>query len=567
MTKAKILVVEDESIVALDIQSQLRSLGYAVPAVVSSGAEAIRKAGETRPDLVLMDIRLKGEMDGVEAAGQIWARFGIPVFYLTAYADEDTLQRAKITGPFGYILKPFEGRELHTTIEMALYRHRSEQALRESEARLRRRAVELEALAHISSTVREAETVEDMLPLILEVATKTVGATWGAIFLVESETGGLVARTCCPPDSGLLGLRYRVGQGITGHVAATGELHVSEDLTGDPLAKPFDCAQDGHRHGDLEHFAVRSNIALPLRTQECTVGVMHVGFQEAHAFTAEEVRLLTSIGDIAANALYRAEVVATLERRVAERTAELAEANERLKELDRRKSKFVSDVSHELRTPITNIKLYLHLLERGTPEESAQYLAVLKGQTGRLACLIKDILDLSRLEQVKAKVEFAPVDLSEVVEQVVAACQPTAESAGLEVFFDNGTKLPPVRGERSQLSQLVTNLVSNAINYTPRGQVQASAFWIAGRAQACLQVQDTGMGIEAEDMPHIFERFYRGKRVGSSDIPGTGLGLAIVKEIVDLHGGAIEVESQVEKGSTFRVWLPLARQERSFYHD
>ena len=116
MTNAQILVVEDEGIIAKDIQNILKSMGYAVPAIASSGEGAIKKAAETFPDLVLMDIVLGGHMDGVEAAEQIRDRFDIPVVYLTAYADNKTLQRAKITEPYGYILKPFSERELHTTI-------------------------------------------------------------------------------------------------------------------------------------------------------------------------------------------------------------------------------------------------------------------------------------------------------------------------------------------------------------------------------------------------------------------------------------------------------------------
>jgi PAS domain S-box-containing protein len=131
MANARILVVEDESIVAKNIQNRLKKLGYVVPAVAHSGEEAIRKAGETRPDLVLMDIVLKGDMDGVEAAKQIYACFNIPVIYLTAYADMETIERAKITEPFGYILKPFEIRNLRSTIEIALYKHKMERQLKE----------------------------------------------------------------------------------------------------------------------------------------------------------------------------------------------------------------------------------------------------------------------------------------------------------------------------------------------------------------------------------------------------------------------------------------------------
>ena len=131
---AKILVVEDELITAEDIKSGLEFAGYTVPAIVSSGEDAIEKAGELKPDLVLMDIKLKGEMDGIEAAGQIRVRYDIPVIYLTAYSDETTVQRAKVTEPSGYILKertglikkPFEESELHTAIEITLYRHKIE---------------------------------------------------------------------------------------------------------------------------------------------------------------------------------------------------------------------------------------------------------------------------------------------------------------------------------------------------------------------------------------------------------------------------------------------------------
>jgi len=133
MPKARIMVVEDESIIAIDIQNGLENLGYEVPAIVSSGEEAIHIAGELRPDLILMDIVLEGHIDGVEAADQILARFDIPVIYLTAYADDDTLQRAKITRPFGYILKPFDERELQTAIEMALYKHEMDRKLKKSE--------------------------------------------------------------------------------------------------------------------------------------------------------------------------------------------------------------------------------------------------------------------------------------------------------------------------------------------------------------------------------------------------------------------------------------------------
>lgn len=121
MTKAKILIVEDEAIVACDIEGSLTSLGYTVSANVSFGEEAVKKAREDKPDLVLMDIMLRGDMDGIEAAETIHSELDIPVVYLTAYASNDLIERAKITEPFGYIIKPFEDRDLVSAIEIAIY--------------------------------------------------------------------------------------------------------------------------------------------------------------------------------------------------------------------------------------------------------------------------------------------------------------------------------------------------------------------------------------------------------------------------------------------------------------
>ncbi|HII02650.1 TPA: response regulator [Methanosarcinaceae archaeon] len=133
MKKAKILVVEDQNIVALNIRNKLKNLGYTVPATAATGEEAIRKAELTNADLVLMDIMLKGDMDGISAAQEIKSHLGIPILYLTAYTDEETLRRAKMTEPAGYISKPFKEEDLHSNIEMALHKHRLERGEKEAE--------------------------------------------------------------------------------------------------------------------------------------------------------------------------------------------------------------------------------------------------------------------------------------------------------------------------------------------------------------------------------------------------------------------------------------------------
>ena len=225
------------------------------------------------------------------------------------------------------------------------------------------------------------------------------------------------------------------------------------------------------------------------------------------------------------------------------------------KELDRLKDLFVSDVSHELRTPTTNIGLYLELLLDAQPERRGHYLKVLKEQSNLLMKLVEDILDLSRLAVGKEKkVEFTQIDLNTLVDQVITAIRPLAEAGGLHLLFNPDSNLPLVMGEPNQLSRLINNLVANAIHYTVKGDVVVRTSWDDGTV--CLEVQDTGIGIDPEDLPHIFERFYRGKLVRQSKIHGTGLGLAIVKEIADMHGSKIDFKSDLGKGTTFYVRFP-----------
>lgn len=138
MSKVVVLVVEDESVVAMDIQSRLQNMDYEVPEIAATGKEAIQRAIDVKPDIILMDIVLKGDIDGIETANRINDLFDIPVIFVTAYSDNETLQRAKKTIPYGYITKPFEDRELKSMIEISLYKHEVEKKLKESEARYRR---------------------------------------------------------------------------------------------------------------------------------------------------------------------------------------------------------------------------------------------------------------------------------------------------------------------------------------------------------------------------------------------------------------------------------------------
>ena len=188
MSSVKILVVEDESIVAMDIKHRLEAMDYNVPAIVSSGEEAVDKASLIIPDLILMDIVLRGDMDGIQAAQIIKDNYDIPIVYLTAYSDEKTLKRAKITGPFGYIIKPFEDRELHSAIEVALYKHEMESKLTASEKWL---STTLESIGEAVITTDELGNITFMNPMAQKITgwdqEESIGKSLENIFKIMDE--------------------------------------------------------------------------------------------------------------------------------------------------------------------------------------------------------------------------------------------------------------------------------------------------------------------------------------------------------------------------------------------
>jgi PAS domain S-box-containing protein len=301
----------------------------------------------------------------------------------------------------------------------------------------------------------------------------------------------------------------------------------------------------------------RLGAAMEVITREYTI-TCRDGSEKIVEITFSVVgdHLYAIFNDVTQRLLYAKE----LEAQVSKRTHELAEANERLTELDRLKSKFVSDVSHELRTPIANLKLYIELLKHGHPDKQAHYMIVLQQQIRRVAELVDDILDLARLESHPQQgLTLQPVQLNALVAQIVTAHQPQAEAMSLSLTFVSQADLPPAYGDANQLTQVVTNLLANALNYTQQGTIEVST--LLRDQQIGLQISDTGRGIAAEDLPHVFERFYRGRHTHHADVPGTGLGLAIVKEIVELHRGQIEIASQLDRGTTFTVWLPVYRPD------
>ncbi len=424
---------------------------------------------------------------------------------------------------------------------------------KDTEETLRHWADALEAL--------QATVLDIIAPLNLSTLLQTIVRR--AVHLLKSSSGGMYL---CDPEQRLVrcvvshntardytGTVLKYGEGAAGTVAQTGEPLIIEDYR----------AWSGRAIVFEAEKPFASVLSAPMIWQGQVLGVIHVlDNVESQRFSKTDLDLLTLLANHAAIAVVNARLneqvqrhASDLEQQVAERTRELAEANERLKDLERLKSKFITDISHELRTPLTNIRLGLHLMASGQPENQSEYLSVVQANSVRLERLVDDILHFSLLEL--DKVEFTSVDLNAIVEQVVIAYRSRAEAAGLELIFDPSAVLPSVKGQPRQLLRLVSEVLDNAVTYTQDGIVQVSTYPGTDGSQVCLEIQDTGRGIQRDDIPHVFEKFYRGQGVGGSSIPGVGLGLSIAKEIAELHGGKIEVKSQVRKGSTFFVWLPV----------
>ncbi|MCX8067007.1 MAG: GAF domain-containing protein [Anaerolineae bacterium] len=230
-------------------------------------------------------------------------------------------------------------------------------------------------------------------------------------------------------------------------------------------------------------------------------------------------------------------------------------------EADRAKSEFISTVSHELRTPMTSIKGYADLLVLGMAgplnEQQKHFINIIRNNAERMVALVNDLLDISRIESGRLQLDLRALHIREVVDQVVTALQPRAQNKNLTLTANVPTDLPPVWGDPNRVAQILTNLISNAIQYTPPGgRVTVSAQTNGDMLE--ISVADTGIGISKEDQKKIFDRFFRANDPLVQETPGTGLGLPITASLVQMHGGQIWVESELGEGSTFTFTLPLA---------
>jgi two-component system phosphate regulon sensor histidine kinase PhoR len=236
-----------------------------------------------------------------------------------------------------------------------------------------------------------------------------------------------------------------------------------------------------------------------------------------------------------------------------------------LRRLEKVRKDFVANVSHEIRTPLTSIKGYVEALLDGAkddPQEAARFLDIILKQSDRLNLILQDLLQLSQIESGQVLFKREPVSLQTVVERTLPLIKPLAEKKGQHVTVALAPDLPAVIGDEERLVQVLTNLLDNAVKYTPpKGLIRIGGHRVTedGHLAGELTVADTGIGIPEADRPRVFERFYRVDKARSRELGGTGLGLAIVKHLVEGHGGRVWVEGNQPRGSRFVVRLPAAR--------
>ena len=333
------------------------------------------------------------------------------------------------------------------------------------------------------------------------------------------------------------GSRQPVGQTLLDEILRTGQTVYREDMTEARYSEEREFGELG----------LRSRIAAPLLHGPRAFGMISLVRREPSGFNTQELELVGLLGRLVASA------VQNIRAYEAERNTV-----EELRRLSALRADFVSLVSHELRAPMASVVGSAQTLRQRwrelNPDQRESFLALISSETERLAALVADVLDTSRIDAGTFTYRFADIDLGALVRDSVAGLSLTQEE--VSVVADVHSGLPSVRGDRDRLQQVLTNLLDNAVKFSPAGEeVRVSAFQQDSRVR--IEVSDRGPGVPPDQQRLIFEKFGRGKTTSSPGTPGTGLGLYIARSIVEAHGGVLEVSSWPDAGATFTLSLPV----------
>jgi PAS domain S-box-containing protein len=506
--KYRILIVEDEAIIAADIEQRLLDLGYEVVGKSATGMDACEKAASLHPDLVLMDIVLRGDLSGIEAARWIRDQQGIPVVYLTSHADASTVEAACTTEPYAYLLKPLSERELRVTLQVVLQK-------RNSDARARRIEHWLAAtLQSIADAIITTDKEGRITFLNTQAETITGWDLEQAVFRP--------LRDVFEPAS-----------------AETGVPHPDPALVAIERDAALSCGPRTviRTRGGSRVFVDEST--APIRDLHGNVCGAVVVFRDATKATLSELEIVRLKDD--------------LEQTVQARTAELVAANRELE-------MFTAFASHDLRKPLQAIYSNAFMLgsNREAPLSNAAHVLAERIQTASLqmGAMLDAFLKLAHLG--RRELEFERVAMRPLVDQALRDLE--AELALESVEIEVG-ELHGVWGDPVLLRQIWANLLSNAVKFT-RG-CKERRIEVGSRMEgerAVFHVRDTGIGFSMHDASQLFRAFQR--MPSAKGVAGHGLGLALVRRIVQRHEGTVWAESRPGAGACFYFSLPTEPAER-----
>lgn len=414
------------------------------------------------------------------------------------------------------------------------------------EQRVADRTKELTALNLIASTVNESldlhEILEDTLAKVLEVMRVEAGAI--RTLNEERRTLVLMASRGFQEKFAQDLQEVNLGEFIAGQVGQSGKPIVIENAAEDPR----------HREESrLIQIGFISIACVPIKSKERITGTLTLASRTPRIFSAQDLQLLSSIGNQIGTAMENA--------RLYEREQQMVE---RLREMDRFKSEFLSNVSHELRLPLTAILGFSELLLDRIPgsltEDQEEYIKNMQASGQHLLEIINNLLDLSKIKAGKMELHLTEFEIKDLVESVERTVTPLIAKKQLSLDTQIPADLPLVSADQSKVKQILLNLLSNAIKFTPSGgRVTISARRDTLKEQPCIaiSVADTGIGIRVEDQSNIFDEFKQLDASYTREHPGTGLGLTITKRFVEMQGGNVWVESQQGRGSTFTFTLPV----------
>lgn len=414
---------------------------------------------------------------------------------------------------------------------------------------VRTRLLELSSMFHVSTTLNLELKLDVILELIVRRVVSALRAEQASIMIYNNETGQLETRATYGLEAEFArNARRRLGEAIAGRVAQGAEpLLINPDASDDSLAVHFKV----DRH-------ISSALSAPMRAGDRVVGVLNVNrINHPEPFEEHHREILHMFADHVAAVIDRAELL----DRLGNRSRELEEVNTRLSQINAMKDVFLSTASHELKTPLTSVIAYAELLDenrdRLTSQQQGDFLCRLRSEAGRLMALIEDILDLTRLESGKLTLKPTVVSPNDVVHAAVETSRSLAERRDIELREDCQADLPAMRLDEVKMRQVLTNLIVNAVKFSPEHGVVLVR---SGREEKYLlfEVLDQGPGINPDDATRIFELFGQGPPDQAPRDTGVGIGLYLVRRITELHGGHVGVNSIPGQGSTFWVRLPLA---------